>query len=270
MWLTRIDGAAILGDAVDVALALLAKGGVADREHFVEDQDVRLQERGDREGEAHIHAAGVALDRRVDEALDAGEIDDVVKLGADVGLAETEQGARHEHILAPGHIGVKAGADFEQGAHLATKKGSTRGRIGDAGENLQERALARPVATDQPDQLASLDLEVDILQRPEVILLIVPAGKLGVLLPVMADIVPKVTLFTTFGDEVALADTLAADGDVVRGHRRSHAHRVKVTRATASIAVTSRMAAGKAAVSVSGWSRSSQRKSSSAQYIGFS
>ena len=56
--------------------------GVADREHLVDEQDLRLEVRGDREGKAHVHAARVALDRRVDELLDAGELDDLVELAA--------------------------------------------------------------------------------------------------------------------------------------------------------------------------------------------
>ena len=41
-------------------------------------------------------------------------------------------------------------------------------RLGDAGEDLQQRALPRAVAADDADHLATLDLEGDILQRPEV------------------------------------------------------------------------------------------------------
>ena len=45
--------------------------GVADGEHLVHEQDLRLQVRGDGEREPDVHAARVALDGRVDELLDS-------------------------------------------------------------------------------------------------------------------------------------------------------------------------------------------------------
>ena len=44
-----------------------------------------------------------------------------------------------------------------------------RGRLGDPGEDLEQRALARAVRPDDADDLAALDLERDILERPDVI-----------------------------------------------------------------------------------------------------
>ena len=55
---------------------------VADREHLVDEQDLGLEVRGDREREPHVHAARVALHRRVDELLDPGELDDLVEASA--------------------------------------------------------------------------------------------------------------------------------------------------------------------------------------------
>ena len=41
------------------------------------------------------------------------------------------------------------------------------GRLGDRDEDLEQRALARAVAADDADDLALLDLERDVSQRPE-------------------------------------------------------------------------------------------------------
>ena len=49
-------------------------------EHLVEQQDVGIEVGRHREGEAHVHAARIALDRRVDELGDLGELDDGVEL----------------------------------------------------------------------------------------------------------------------------------------------------------------------------------------------
>ena len=40
---------------------------IANGQHFVDEQDVRLEMRGDGEAESRVHAVRVALDRRVDE-----------------------------------------------------------------------------------------------------------------------------------------------------------------------------------------------------------
>ncbi len=53
---------------------------VADAEDFVDDQHVRVEVRRDREAEPRVHPRRVALDRRVDELADAGEVDDLVEL----------------------------------------------------------------------------------------------------------------------------------------------------------------------------------------------
>jgi len=43
--------------------------GVTDAQHLVHEHDLRLEVRGHREREAHVHAARVTLDRRVEELL---------------------------------------------------------------------------------------------------------------------------------------------------------------------------------------------------------
>ena len=72
-------------------------------------------------------------------------------------------------VLAPGQLGVKAGAHLQQAAHPPVDLGPPAGRLGDAGEDLEQRALARAVAADDPHHFALLHLEGDILQRPELI-----------------------------------------------------------------------------------------------------
>ena len=57
----------------------LLKFRIPDRQHFIHDQNLRLEMRGDREGETHIHAAAVALDRCIEELLHLGKGDDLVE-----------------------------------------------------------------------------------------------------------------------------------------------------------------------------------------------
>src|ERR1044071_2527731 len=122
---------------------------------------------GDREGETHVHAAGVPLDGRVDEFFDLGEGDDLVEVGLDLGLAHAEDGAVEEDVLAAGQFGVEAGADFEERADSAAYFDLALGRGGDAREDFEQRALARAVAPDDADDVAPLDFERKVFERPE-------------------------------------------------------------------------------------------------------
>ena len=79
LWETKMTVRPCFGDLVHLAQRLALEGGVADREHLVDEQDLGLEVGGDGEGEPHLHAARVALDRRVEEALDLGELDDLVE-----------------------------------------------------------------------------------------------------------------------------------------------------------------------------------------------
>ena len=60
---------------------------------LIDDQDFRLEMRRDGEGQPHIHAARIALDRRIEEPLDLGEGDDLVELAADLGARHAEDRA---------------------------------------------------------------------------------------------------------------------------------------------------------------------------------
>ena len=162
------DRAAARRDLVHLRQRLALEGGVADREHLVDEQDLRLEVGGDGEGEPHRHAARVALDRRVEEALDVGERDDLVEAAADLGAAHAEDRAVEEDVLAPGQLRVEAGADLEQRADPAGHLGPAGARLGDPREDLQQRALAGAVVADQADDFAvRRSSKRDVAQRPE-------------------------------------------------------------------------------------------------------
>ena len=83
-----LDGLCVVRDEDDRAAAVLELGDlaealslellVADREDLVEQQDVGLDVRGDREAEPHVHPRRVGPHRQVDELLELGERDDLV------------------------------------------------------------------------------------------------------------------------------------------------------------------------------------------------
>ena len=126
LWLTNSTVRPCLRHVAHLAEALALERGVADGQHLVDDQDLRLEVRRDGEGEPHVHAARVALDRRVEELLDLGEGDDLVELAIDLGLAHAEDGAVEVDVLAAGQLGVEAGADLQQRADAARRSRPAR------------------------------------------------------------------------------------------------------------------------------------------------
>ena len=104
----------LLGELRHLSEAPALELGVADREHLVDDDDVGLDVRRDREGEAQVLAGRVALDGRLEQLLDAGELDDVVEAPADVRALQPEDGAVQEDVLAPVQLRMEAGSDLEQ------------------------------------------------------------------------------------------------------------------------------------------------------------
>src|SRR5712691_3675687 len=82
------------------AETFLLKAGVANREDFVHQQDLRFKKRRNRKRQALVHAAGVALDRGVDKAFDFREGNDLVKLASDFAPLHTQDCAVQVDIFA--------------------------------------------------------------------------------------------------------------------------------------------------------------------------
>ena len=119
LWLTNRTVRPRPGHILHLAEALLLEGGVADGEDLVHDQDLGLEVGRHGEGEAHEHAARVALHRRVEEPTDLAELDDLVELALDLGSRHPQDGAVELDVLASGELGVEPGADLEQARHPA-------------------------------------------------------------------------------------------------------------------------------------------------------
>ncbi len=163
------DRPPVARDVVHLAEALRLELGVADREHLVDEHDLGLQVRGDGEGEPHLHPRRVPLHGSVEEAPHAGELDDLVESAGDLPPLHSEDDPVEIHVLAPRQLGMEARADLEQGAHAAANPSRALRRAGDPGEDLQERALSCPVASDDADCLTAADVERHVAQGPQVV-----------------------------------------------------------------------------------------------------
>jgi hypothetical protein len=123
--------------------------------------------RRDGECQPRIHADRITFDGRVEELLDAREIDDLVELGQHFPTRHAEDGAVQEDVLAPGQLGMETGSDFEQAGYSTVEFHSPARRLQNARQDLEQGRLSGAVATDDADDLAALDLEIDVAQCPE-------------------------------------------------------------------------------------------------------
>src|SRR6476620_10558055 len=89
--------------------ALFLEIDIADGQHLVDHKYLWLQMRRDSKGKAHIHSAGVALDRRIEKLLHLGEGDDFVELAPDLGMRHAEDGTVEVDVLAAGELRMKSG-----------------------------------------------------------------------------------------------------------------------------------------------------------------
>ena len=93
--------------------------GIAHRQRFVDDQDVRAPGGGDTERQAHLHAAGIGAYRLVDGLADFGEALDLGHQGFDFLHLHAQQLTGHERVLATGEVRMKAHAQFQQRGNAA-------------------------------------------------------------------------------------------------------------------------------------------------------
>ncbi len=151
----------------DPVHALALERLVADREDLVEQQDVGVEVHGEREPEAHVHPRRVRAHGQVDEALELGELDDVVERVADLRALHPVDRAAQEDVLPPREVGVEPGAELEQGSDRAADRDPPARGLEDAREQPEERRLARAVPADDAERLPGLDLERDVAERPD-------------------------------------------------------------------------------------------------------
>src|SRR6185295_9557676 len=69
------------------------------------------------------------------------------------------------HVLAPGEVGMETGPDLEQRVDIADDVQRTGGRLEDIRHQLEERALAGAVASDDRDLFTAADFEIDPAER---------------------------------------------------------------------------------------------------------
>ena len=128
------DRAPPLLELEDLAEAPALELLVADREHLVEEQDIRLEMGGDREAEPHVHSRRVRAHGAVDEALELRERDDLVHPLADERPLQAQDGPVQVDVLPPGELRVEPGAELEERANPPGRGDPPACRLDDPGD----------------------------------------------------------------------------------------------------------------------------------------
>ncbi len=81
----------------------------------------------------------------------------------DFGPAHSQNRAVEINVFAPGQLGMKTGADFQERTDATVDLCMTFGWLGDARENFQQRALPRSVSSDDADDFTPLYFERNVV-----------------------------------------------------------------------------------------------------------
>ena len=148
---------------------LLLELRISHGQDLVHDQDFRFQVRCNGETKTDRHTGRIPLDGRIDISFATGEIDDLVQFQIDIVLRHPHNGAIHVDILASGHFPVETRSHLQQGSDPAAGTDRTHRRTRHLGQELQQRALPRPVLADDAHDIPLLDLEVDVPEGPDIL-----------------------------------------------------------------------------------------------------
>src|ERR1700722_4521272 len=124
------------------------------------------------EGEPNVHAAGVAFDGRVKKLIHLGKSDDFIEFRGNLSFTHSKRRAIEKDVFPARQFGVEAGSNFQKTGNTSADVYVAFRWIRDAGQNFQKRTLAGTIPSNDADDFARLNIEIDVLEGPEVRLLI--------------------------------------------------------------------------------------------------
>ncbi len=157
-----------------MCMALLLKKNVTYGQGFINNEDIRIQAGLHGKGKTNKHAAGIRLDRLIEEIAYIREFAYLLKPLRYFGCREPQGRAVDEDILAPREFRQKTAAQLKQRGHPPTQAGFTHGGPKRPGQNLQQRTFARAVMPHNTERLTLAHREGHIAQRPELTAILTP------------------------------------------------------------------------------------------------
>ena len=161
------DGLAAAFEFRELVETLVGETLVADGQHFIDQEHVRIDVNRHRKPQAHVHARRVRLHGRVDEVLEFGKFNDLIEAGVDFTLGQAQHDAVDEDVLAAGDLGMKSRAEFNQGRDAPLDLHGAARRLGNAGHELQRGALPRSVSADDGEGRSLRHRKRHVVERLE-------------------------------------------------------------------------------------------------------
>ena len=135
---------------VQVLVALSLELLVPNRDHLIDDEDLRANHDSDRETQSDVHPAGEVLKGGINVLPDVSELDDLVNEEVDLTLGESKDGCVEPDVLPPGQLRVESGADLQKSGDTPIHPHKSRGRPVMPQQDLECRGLTGPVVPDNP------------------------------------------------------------------------------------------------------------------------
>ncbi len=111
--------------------AFLLEHRISYRQHFVENDNLRIQVGRDRKGQSNIHPAGVIFHWNIDELLQSGEFHDLIEPFAHFFSGKPKHGSVQVNVIPTGKFGMKTGPNFQETRQAPVHFHGTGRRLGD-------------------------------------------------------------------------------------------------------------------------------------------
>ena len=166
------DGLAAAGEGDDEVLDLATAEWVEACGGFVEDDEVGIVDQGLSDADAALHALGELADGAGTGLTEADHLDELFGALAPFGGVELEQGSEEVERLAGVEVAVEvgllgevadAGLDTDVAGGLIEDSDGPLGWVEEAEHHLDGRGFSGAVGSEQTEDLAATDLEVDVV-----------------------------------------------------------------------------------------------------------
>ena len=158
---TKQHGGALRFELHDALKRLFGKRAIAHAQCFVNDQNIGVGAGGNRESQAHIHAAGIGFNGLVNELTYARKLNNAFVQRIGFCARKTHYRGRQIHIFTAREFGVETRTQFQQGTNLAIHSHAAATRVEGAADHLQQSRFASAIATNQAQGFAAAHLQIE-------------------------------------------------------------------------------------------------------------
>ena len=202
---------AFFQQGIHPGITFALKSGVADRQSFVDDENVRFHQNLHGKSQTHHHAAGIGFDRLVDEVADVGKIHNFLIFRRGFACAQSQDSRIHVDVFPSGEFRIESAAQFQQSRDFAVNFHTAGSRTQNPGQDLKQGAFSRAVLADNAHTFPAADIETDVPESPEL-----PVEFLGPRAQSLKQPVNRLLVyFKTFGY------VFYGNDNIIRGHQQT-------------------------------------------------